>query len=269
LIVLHTAEGALTYQSLGGFFGQSSSQVSSQVGTDDTPNTVGEYVSRGNKAWTQSEFNPVATSNELCGFVAWSRDEWMNNHHVMLENCAKWIAEEAAHFNIPIVKLSPSDAQGSGRGVCDHRSLGPRGGGHSDVGDNFPFDYVIDMAKGGAQQPATEDTDMIASGIAANGNFHVFRCKGKVVSFCWQAANSTGWSGGEAGKAIASFQRFGEVPSEIIGVTCEVAKSNGNFHVFVTCENGRTYFTFQKKNESGWSGGSPGKTIAGFQQFAA
>jgi hypothetical protein len=127
----------------------------------------------------------------------------------------------------------------------------------------------MNMARGEVSTPTTEDTDMIASGIAANGNFHVFKAKGKVVSFTWQGADSTGWSGGAPGEAVASFQRFGEVPAEIIGITCDVAESNGNFHVFVTCDNGRTYFTYQKKNESGWAGGAPGKTIAGFQQFAA
>src|SRR4029077_4194078 len=105
LIVLHTAEGARTIESLGSFF-QGDVSASSQVGTDDKDNTIGEYVSRSNKSWTQSEVNPAATSNELCGFASWSTDEWRNNHAKMLENCAKWIAEEAAHFDIPITRLS-------------------------------------------------------------------------------------------------------------------------------------------------------------------
>ena len=52
LIVLHTAEGALTYQSLGNFFANPSSGVSSHAGIDDTPGTIGVYVKRGDKAWT-------------------------------------------------------------------------------------------------------------------------------------------------------------------------------------------------------------------------
>src|SRR5215471_18727216 len=109
LIVVHTAEGATTIESLGSFFASPSSGVSSQVGIDDKAGVVGEYVKRGSKSWTQAEFNPVATSAE-----------WKNKHSTMLDNAARWIAEESKYFGVPIVKLSSSQAQGSGRGVCAH-----------------------------------------------------------------------------------------------------------------------------------------------------
>ena len=147
LIVLHTAEGATTIESLGNFFASSSSGVSSHTGADDKANTVGEYVKRGNKAWTAANANPYAVQIELCGFASWSRDTWENKHSEMLRNCAKWIAEESKKFGIPIVKLSDSQAQGSGRGVCQHENLGSWGGGHWDCGGGFPMDKVISMAK--------------------------------------------------------------------------------------------------------------------------
>lgn len=150
LIVIHTAEGATTIESLGNFFKSSANEVSSHCGADDKNNTVGEYVKRGNKAWTASNANPIAVQIELCGFASWSTATWKNNHHNMLENCAKWIAEEAKAYGIPITKLSASQAQGSGRGVCQHKDLGSWGGGHHDCGSGFPMDYVLDLAKGGA-----------------------------------------------------------------------------------------------------------------------
>jgi hypothetical protein len=154
LIVLHTSEGAQSYQSLGAFFGKSSSQVSSHVGIDDTPATVGEYVGRNNKAWTAANANPVAVQAELCtpsgAADHWTTDVW-NSHPMMLANTAAWIAEEAAAFGIPIVKLSPAQAQGSSRGVCQHSDLGSWGGGHHDCGPGFPIDQVLAMATG---QPA-------------------------------------------------------------------------------------------------------------------
>ena len=152
LIVVHTAEGALTYQSLGSFFANPASGVSSHVGIDDTHNTVGEYVTRANKAWTQANANPVAVAAELCAFAAWSTGEW-NQHPAMLENCANWIAEEAAAFGIPIRRLSPGEAQGGGAGVCQHVDLGSWGGNHSDCGPGFPMDLVLEMAGGGAVPP--------------------------------------------------------------------------------------------------------------------
>lgn len=145
LIVLHTAEGALTYQALGSYFANPSSGVSSHVGIDDTANTVGEYVSPNGKAWTAANANPVAVQAELCAFAGWYKADW-EQHPMMLSNTAQWIAEEAARFNIPLVKLSPSEAQTNGRGVCQHSDLGPWGGGHWDCGPNFPIDTVLSMA---------------------------------------------------------------------------------------------------------------------------
>jgi hypothetical protein len=153
LIVIHTAEGSRTIESLGNFFASSSSGVSSHTGADDKPNTVGEYVRPEYKAWTQGNANPVAVAIELCAFAAWSTAEW-NGHMNMLANCAAWIAEEAARFALPIKRLTPAEAQGSGRGVCQHIDLGSWGGGHVDCGPGFPMDQVLLMA-GGALPPAT------------------------------------------------------------------------------------------------------------------
>jgi hypothetical protein len=147
LIVLHTAEGAQTIESLGAFFKNKGSQVSSHAGADDKSNTIGEYVLPGWKAWTAANANPVAIQIELAAFARWSTAEW-NRHQNMLANCAAWIAEEAKRFGIPIVKLTPDQARGSGRGVCQHRDLGSWGGGHSDCGNGFPIDRVLQMARG-------------------------------------------------------------------------------------------------------------------------
>lgn len=153
LIVIHTAEGAKTYQSLGSYFANPASQVSSHVGIDDSPNTVGEYVDRGMKAWTAANANPVAVQAELCAFAAWDLGTW-NTHPIMLENCAKWIAEEAKAFGIPLVRLTPQQAQSNGIGICGHMDLGTWGGNHSDPGPAFPMASVIEMA-GGSAPPTT------------------------------------------------------------------------------------------------------------------
>ena len=160
LIVLHTSEGAQTYQSLGSFFANPSSQVSSHVGIDDTANTVGEYCGRSNKAWTAANANPYAVQAELCtpsGGYLWTDAQW-RSHGNMLANTAQWIKEEAAAFGIPIVKLSAAQAQGGSAGVCQHRDLGSWGGGHIDCGDGFPMDYVLSLATGGAPAPAPSPT---------------------------------------------------------------------------------------------------------------
>jgi hypothetical protein len=146
LIVLHTAEGATTIEELGSFFANPASGVSSHVGIDDKQGVVGEYVRRDYKAWTAANANPVAVQAELCAFAGWSSGQWQQ-HSVMLENCARWLAEEAAYFDVPVVKLTAAQAQGSGRGVCQHVDLGAYGGGHWDCGGSFPIDQVIARAK--------------------------------------------------------------------------------------------------------------------------
>jgi hypothetical protein len=163
LVVLHTAEGARTYQELGSFFANPSSGVSSHTGIDDTPGVVGEYVAPGNKAWTAAGANPVAVQAELCGFAAWSPDQW-RLHTTMLENTAAWVAEECARFSIPLVRLSAAAAQGGASGVCQHADLGAWGGGHWDCGPAFPIDQVIAMAAGARPAPSQrKGRTMIAS----------------------------------------------------------------------------------------------------------
>jgi N-acetylmuramoyl-L-alanine amidase len=183
LIVIHSSEGAQTYQSLGNFFANPSSQVSSHTGIDDaSPNTVGEYVDRGQKAWTAANANPYSIQTELCtpsgASANWSLATWQSKTN-MLATLAQWIREEAAAFGIPIVGLTPAQAQGGSAGVCQHKDLGSMGGGHVDCGPNFPFAQVIQMAQTGTApgpgpkpepEPEPEEPDMIAPPCSFNMN---------------------------------------------------------------------------------------------------
>jgi hypothetical protein len=173
LLVVHTAEGATTIESLGNWFANPANAVSSHAGADDKANTIGVYVKRADKAWTQGNANPVAVSIEACGFAHWDGATW-NRHMPMLANIAAWLAEEAAAFGVPLVKLTPAQAQGSGRGVCQHVDLGSWGGGHTDCGPGFPMDQVLLMAGGNlpAAPPTTTDFrggNMIAATSTGNG----------------------------------------------------------------------------------------------------
>ena len=85
LVIVHTAEGARTYEDLGAFFASGSAGVSSHVGIDDTPGRIGEYVKRPNKAWTAGDANPYSVNVELCGFASWTPKEW-EKHPAMLDN---------------------------------------------------------------------------------------------------------------------------------------------------------------------------------------
>jgi hypothetical protein len=179
LVVVHTAEGPSgpgAYQELGAFFANPSSGVSSHTGIDDTPGVIGEYTAPGVKAWTQGNANPYSVATELCGFAAWSYDEWWRDHAVMLENCAAWIGEECDRFGIPCRRLSAAEAQGGAAGMCGHVDLGAAGGGHWDPGPGFPWADVMEMA-GGEDAPMADTSrkghNMIASTDTGEGYWTV------------------------------------------------------------------------------------------------
>lgn len=153
LIVIHSSEGATSGASLGNFFASSSSGVSSHTGIDATPNTCWEYVRRDQKAWTASSANPVAVQTELCTPSGASASFTAADWQPYLPNLAQWIKEESAAFGIPMVSLSPDQAQSGGRGVCQHSSLGSWGGGHVDCGPAFPMAQVLSMAGGTSPAP--------------------------------------------------------------------------------------------------------------------
>lgn len=199
LIVLHTAEGSTTIESLGSWFQNPSAQVSSHTGADDKVNTVGEYVARDQKAWTQAAANPYCVAIEMCGFAAWTAADWQT-HPNMLANTAAWIAEEAAAFGIPIVKLSAAQAQdGVSRGVCQHVDLGDAGGGHWDCGPGLPMDQLISMASGGIAEddmPLNDDdkkwiTDTINLVLRQQWSPSDGECYGRTQQACIQAIEQT------------------------------------------------------------------------------
>lgn len=210
LVVVHTAEGARTYQDLGRFFQNPAAQVSSHVGIDDTLGTIGEYVQRSEKAWTVAAYNPVSVNAETVGFASWSTDEW-HKHDNMLQNTAMWIREECAHFGLPIVKLTALQAQTHGRGVCGHVELGLSGGGHHDPGPGFPWDYVLHLA---AHQPTKENAVAIAA-AELQGTPHVFvEAQDGSVWYTFQPHGGNAWNGGQQGQHIAGLKPFAPAPGK-------------------------------------------------------
>lgn len=147
-VVIHTAEGARTAAALGNYFSNPSVQASSHVGIDN--GTTEQYVAYDRAAWTLLNGNPSSDNAELCGFAAWSRDEWFRNQG-MLDRAAQWIADRCRARGIPIRKLTPAQIDAGWSGVIGHidwsqSAIGQ--GDHWDPGYNFPWDYVIQKAQG-------------------------------------------------------------------------------------------------------------------------
>lgn len=165
--MIHTAEGSRTVESLGGYFASASSQVSSHVGIDD--NRIEQYVDYAEASWTALSANPISDQAELCGFAAWTRDNWLNDHHRMLELTAQWITERCAARGIPLTKLTPAQLAAGQSGVIGHVDWtnGMHQGTHQDPGVGFPWDTVMGMAAMAGQSPAPISQGLDAATLAA------------------------------------------------------------------------------------------------------
>jgi hypothetical protein len=155
LLVIHTMEGftgANGAYDCAKYF-QGDVGASSQVCIDNNRGTIWECVARDRGAWTQCNYNSVSESCEQSGYASWSRQYWLDNRSNQLHNIADWLKEESGKYGIPLVDLSSSSAQGSGKGVCYHSELGSAGCGHSDPGSGFPLDQVLKWAGGSTSTP--------------------------------------------------------------------------------------------------------------------
>jgi N-acetylmuramoyl-L-alanine amidase len=130
-------------------------------------------------------------------------------------------------------------------------------------------DEILRRAQGQApspeQPPTTEEVELVTSAVADSGVFNVFvvgPARGTIWD-TWQRPNENNWNGGAPGKSIAGLRRFAEAPQgrTIRGIEAEVA-ANGNLHVFATLDDGSTWYTWQAKGSTGWSGGQPGRVAA-------
>lgn len=159
LVVIHTAEGALTAAALGNYFANPNSQVSSHVGIDDAA-TI-QYVDYAYECWAMLSANPIADQAELCGFAAWTRDVWLTQHRGMLDQAAAWIRSRCLARGVPIVKLTPAQVGAGQAGACGHWdwTLGTGEGTHTDPGSAFPWDYVMNLAANPPAPPNPSDDE--------------------------------------------------------------------------------------------------------------
>lgn len=153
LLVIHTAEGSRTNDSLGHFFAHDQPDASSNAGIDD--NGYALFVAYGNTPWTNPPINTRSETVELCAFKGWSRTEWLK-HRGMLETLAHWIAWRCAVRGIPIRLLTPKQILAGAKGIADHHRVNQayHKSDHTDVGDHFPWDVVIARAQSIALPPA-------------------------------------------------------------------------------------------------------------------
>lgn len=142
--LLHTQEGNGDAQSLANYLQNPNSGVSYHY-TDDNTGTVIDVVNTDRASWSVLGGN--SRSINLCfagSRAAWSRDEWFGRMQRGID-CAAWIAvQDCRKYGLPIRTISPEELGADERGVADHNAytIGKRDGTHTDVGPNFPWDYL-------------------------------------------------------------------------------------------------------------------------------
>lgn len=142
LLMIHTAEGPRRVVDLGGFFHRTTTG-SSHSGVDDHGRL--DFVRFDDTAWGCPGCNADGEHLELCGFAHWTRAEWLD-HPGMLEQTARWLAHRCEARRIPAVYLGPAQLRADRRGITTHRSGSAAFhlSDHTDPGDHFPMDHVLD-----------------------------------------------------------------------------------------------------------------------------
>lgn len=162
-LAVHTTEGIMRATALRDWatWPGSSHASSDETGALLTP--ADGFVPYERAAWTLRNGNNISENIEQCGWARWTRAEWLSRPK-LLDATARWLADRSRARGIPLVKLSPADVKAHKSGVLGHvdYTLGTGDGTHTDPGKDYPWDVVLDAAKGyAAGKPGViEEDDM-------------------------------------------------------------------------------------------------------------
>lgn len=97
--------------------------------------------------WTA---NRIGLHVSLAGRAAFTRDQWLARPR-QLDTLARWLEHESRGNDIPLEVVPIAGIRGSGRGVCSHADISrafPGETDHTDPGPAFPWDHVLERARG-------------------------------------------------------------------------------------------------------------------------
>lgn len=144
--IIHTAEGATDEIALGNYFKTTDRDVSSHWGIGQDGGRA-LYVREQYAAWTALKANPWSVQVELCGFAKWTEKEWMK-HPEMLDSTARLMAEWHKDYGFQLKHGTIEELRKGVKAFYDHDDVTKAyGGTHWDVGNGFPWGYVIAKAK--------------------------------------------------------------------------------------------------------------------------
>src|SRR5574338_45687 len=147
LAAIHTQEGNGTAASLANYLCNPNSGVSYHYTVDNNRNVVA-VVNTDMSSWSVGNANNAVCPN-ICfagSFVRWSRDEWLRNMGNGIEIAAYLAVVDCKKYGIDPRVVSWDEIKAGKTGITDHRGVNMgylRSPGHTDVGDNFPWDVFI------------------------------------------------------------------------------------------------------------------------------
>lgn len=145
---IHTQQGNGTAASLANYF--MNSQVSYHYTVDNNRNVVA-CVDTDDASWSVGNANNQVINVCFAGsFVEWTRGEWLSKMGNGIEIAAWLQVEDAKKYKFPGVVRGWDDLKKFRNGLTDHRgiNMGVLGvKGHTDVGDNFPWDVYTAHCK--------------------------------------------------------------------------------------------------------------------------
>lgn len=136
----HNRPGVTDLQSLAGWFGKSSSEVSAHSASDNEGNSA-VFVSPGYKAWHCCAYNRMSYGHEQV--IPGNGREVTT---ALVKETARWIAWWSIRTGVPIRKARVRNGRVLKTGIIRHSELGILGGGHADPGP-FPLAKCLVYAR--------------------------------------------------------------------------------------------------------------------------
>lgn len=188
----NTAENTAQYFATGA----GGRDVSSHYCADN--NSIVQCVLLKDTAWTvgNTQGNGRGINWELAGFIAQTREQWLDDFDIAMFNLmAPIIRSDATRYGIPLEHCTRADLAMYKPGVTSHWDLGVVFGGtdHTDPGPNFPWDYFMALLNGA---PLNKKGDTMYALKASDSN-PVYLSNGlrRRTGFTWAQFNAMATAG--------------------------------------------------------------------------
>jgi hypothetical protein len=167
-IVVHCTAGADAKGARGTarYFQMESATGSAHAITDPNELVISAY---DNVVCWHAPPNPHTLGIEICcSQDNQGKGHWdLPSHQAMLKRAAKWVAEKAKLYNVPIVRLNPDALKDGKRGICGHVdvSLAFHQSTHEDPGPYFPWATFMALVQAEFDNLNTTEDELSAQDV--------------------------------------------------------------------------------------------------------